>query len=67
MAGDLRSSRKRALEIGVDKSKLEPDPNYDYQGGFPGATPGQGGNYKDSAEQNFNTNARPHDASDSVK
>lgn len=49
MAGNLRSPRKRALEIGVDKSKLVPDPDYDYQGGFPNGTPGQGGSYSDPA------------------
>lgn len=58
MAGDLRSPRKRALEIGTDGSKFV-DTDYDSQGGFPRGTPGQGGVYSDSADQAPSTGPSP--------
>lgn len=49
MAGDLNSSRKRALEIGTDKGGFPADAPYDHQGGYPKSAPAQGGSYKDQA------------------
>jgi hypothetical protein len=46
--GDLRSSRKRALEIGTDASGFPDDLPYDHDGGFPTGTPGQGGTHRDN-------------------
>ena len=68
MAGNLRSPRKRALEIGTDASKFPEDVKYDHNGGFPSATPGQGGEYKDNAEGAMpKTGPTPHDVSKPTK
>lgn len=46
--GGLRSSRNRALEIGTSSSGFPADLPYDYAGGFPAGTPGQGGTHRDN-------------------
>lgn len=45
MAGDLRSPRKRALEIGTEGGKFHKDLPYDPQAGTP--QPDSGGTYAD--------------------
>jgi hypothetical protein len=49
MAGNLRSPRKRALEIGTDPSKFS-DSDYDSAAGVPNSHPAHGGVYKDPCE-----------------
>ena len=49
MAGNLRSPRKRALEIGTDSSKFEDAGDYDTNAGVPTSHPGHGGTYDQSA------------------
>ena len=46
--GTTRTSRNRALEIGTSPSGFPDDLPYDYAGGFPAGTPGQGGSYNDN-------------------
>ena len=46
--GDLRSPRKRALEIGTDPARFHTDLPQDHAGGFPIGTPGQGGSSRES-------------------
>lgn len=48
MAGNLRSPRKRALEIGTDKSKFPDEVPYDHAAGAPSAN--SGGTYADPTE-----------------
>lgn len=49
MAGNLRSPRKRALEIGTDKGKFSSS-DYDPAAGVPTSHPAHGGTYADNAE-----------------
>ena len=51
MAGNLRSPRKRALEIGTSADKFPADLPYDYQGGHPSNAgyPAGGGMYQEQA------------------
>lgn len=46
--GTTRTSRNRALEIGTAKNGFPPELPYDYAGGFPAGTPGQGGTHRDN-------------------
>ncbi len=46
--GTTRTSRNRALEIGTAKDGFPADLPYDYAGGFPTGTPGQGGTFHDN-------------------
>jgi hypothetical protein len=50
MAGNLRSPRKRALEIGTDKSKFSDAGDYDSQAGLPTSHPAHGGTYSDPCD-----------------
>ncbi len=49
MAGNLRSPRKRALEIGTDKSKFGTT-DYDSAAGVPTSHPAHGGTYADPCD-----------------
>jgi len=49
MAGNLRSSRKRALEIGTDPGTLTTT-DYDPAAGVPTSHPAHGGTYADPCE-----------------
>lgn len=44
--GATRTSRNRALEIGTARDGFPADLPYDYAGGFPTGTPGQGGTHR---------------------
>lgn len=46
--GTTRTSRNRALEIGTSSNGFPADLPYDYAGGFPTGTPGQGGTHRDN-------------------
>ena len=46
--GTTRTSRNRALEIGTSSDGFPADLPYDHAGGFPTATPGQGGTHHDN-------------------
>ena len=52
MAGNLRTPRSRALEIGTESGKFHQDLAYDYAGGHPTGGPGMPkGTYSQSVEE----------------
>lgn len=64
MADAIRGPRSRVLEF----SKLEPDIDYNNQGGYPSNSPGQGGNYENNAKDAQPTNGpKPKDISKPFK
>lgn len=58
MAGNHRSPRKRALEIGTDPSQFE-DSKMDPAAGVPTDHPGHGGTYSDPAEPSNTSGTDP--------